>query len=256
MTTLIILLIVFLGGVIALYLLLKNIAKVIFFAAVALVCIMLLYGYFIYRDFTDLKRNISVEEKVFLLADEKKLITGMIIKSFEIKGKSSPMIISADRLTEMQTSFAKGNYNKMLGDKYKLFIVKTDVLEEGLPDRVIIDSANASTYVIQVELTKSQMLKIIKSNEPLKEFSATLKIPQNMIPEEQQSDEYIKSSFFALALEETSKNKGPSFLLEQYTEGDIIIYPEGTILKTIKGLPKFLRKKLISRIVPSNIDNI
>ena len=177
----------------------KKIFKLMFYAGIIVLLLMAGNAYFIYRDFMDLRENFGQSSKEAMLVDGSKVITGIVLEgdSFEA--------LSNQQLNEISSELENKDYEGILGDNYKLMILDVDIVED-------LDN--------EVEVLSQKM--------PQEEIKKTF---------ESGSSSEKATLFAALLSEEIIANKNPLFFFSQFKDGNIIVYPETALFKTVKLVP-------------------
>ena len=167
--------------------LLKSLIKTLMMAAVVLIVIIAGVGFLVWNDVQDLRENFSNSTKLMLLADEDELVFGLEVTTLDMEGVD---VISFGALDSWQDDYQDKKYKNILGEHYKLFILKNEAFDE--------DIGSADEMVTK-----------------------------------------LKGYFDELDV---------LFLLQEYKEGNIIIYPETTVFKLVKLIPNGLVDRIADRI--------
>ncbi len=177
----------------------KKLFKLMFYAGIIILLLMAANAYFIYRDFMDLRENFGLSSKEVLLVDGNEVITGIILKGDDFE------TIGSQQLNEISPELKNKNYEGILGDNYKLMILDVGIIE---------DLGN-----------EAEVLGRIVPQEEIKKVFGSGSSSQKAI------------LFAALLSEEIIANKNPLFFFSQFKDGNIIIYPETALFKTVKLVP-------------------
>jgi len=177
----------------------KKLFKLMFYAGIIILLLMAANAYFIYRDFMDLRENFGLSSKEVLLVDGSEVVTGIILKGDDFEA------LSSQQLNEFSFELKNKNYEEILGGNYKLMILDVDIVND-------LDN--------QVDVLGQTM--------PQEEIKKTLKAG---------SSSEKATLFAALLSEEIIANKNPLFFFSQFKDGNIIIYPETALFKTVKLVP-------------------
>ena len=177
----------------------KKLFKLMFYIGIIILLLMAANAYFIYRDFMDLKENFGPLSKEVLLVDGSEVITGIVLKgdSFET--------LSNQQLNEISSRLKNKDYKGILGDNYKLMIL----------DANIVGDLDNEVEVFGQTISQEEIKKILESG----------------------SSSEKAALFAALLSEEIIANKNPLFFFSQFKDGNIIIYPETALFKTVKIIP-------------------
>lgn len=190
----------------------KRLLKILFYAGIIIFLLMSANLYFIYQDFKDLRENFSVSEKKVILKDGDEILTGLLLNE-------DTNLMSNRQLNEFSLNLKNNNYEKILGDSYKLMIFDVEIISN-LDDEIEIEN--------QI-FTREQLVATLKSgnnNEKAALFSVIL------------TDEILSS-------------RNPLFFFSEFKKGNIIIYPETALFKTVKIIPvpfiKDIGKKIFEK---------
>ncbi|MEK6869520.1 MAG: hypothetical protein AABX74_04775, partial [Nanoarchaeota archaeon] len=144
--------------------------------------------------------------KEVLLVDGSEVITGIVLEgdSFET--------ISNQQLNGISSQLKNKDYEGILGDNYKLMILDAD----------IVGDLDNEVEVFGQTISQEEIKKILESG----------------------SSSEKAALFAALLSEEIIANKNPLFFFSQFKDGNIIIYPETALFKTVKLIPLDLFKNI------------
>lgn len=184
----------------------KKLFKLMFYAGIIVLLLMAANAYFVYRDFMDLRQNFGLSSKEVLLVDGNEVITGIILKGNDFE------TISSQQLNEISSKLKNKNYEGILGDNYKLMILDVGIVED----------LGSEIEVLGQTMPKEEIKKTLESGSS--------------------SEKAIL--FAALLSEEIIANKNPLFFFSQFKDGNIIVYPETALFKTVKLVPIDLFKDI------------
>ncbi len=218
--------------------------KLFAFASLLFSLTLFISGLLLYLDIRDFQENFQDSEKIFLLSENGNILTGF---TSTLQEGSEPDEIPKERLAELQTYYNNKEYNKIKGENYKMFIIDASAFDF-MEEEQEIEREKDFVY------TKEFVFKFIKSENLADDFSREY-IKQKSIDEsrlEEIKKEFIenieedkfRAQLFSSLLEESSKQKGPLFLILFYREGDTLIYKETILFKLIKLLPEGIMEKL------------
>lgn len=195
---------------------LKRLFKLLSYISIIIVVIIGVNAFFIYNDVIDLKKNFADSTKKIILVDNDKALTGLLLND-ETK------IIEQQELNKISANLANKDYERAQGESYKLMIFDIDVLS----------SLNDDLSMGESTISREKAISILNSS----------------------NDEMEKADLFESILGYnilTSKN--PLFFFSQFKEGNIIVYPETALFKTVKIIPVGLvRETAISMFEKSKI---
>lgn len=176
----------------------KKIFKLMFYAGIIISLLLAANLYFIYQDFRDLRENLGVSGRKVILKDGDVILTGLLINE-------ETSLMTTEQLSDY-SSYLKGNdYEKILGDSYKLMVFDVGIISN-LDDKIEIENRI---------FTKDQLIAKLRSGS-----------------------NYEKASLFSVILaDEILSPKNPLLFFSEYKAGNIIIYPETALFKTVKIIP-------------------
>ncbi len=176
----------------------KKLFKLMFYAGLIVSLLLAINLFFIYHDFADLRENFAVSERIVILKDNDKVLTGLVLNE-------DTKLIANNQLNDFSSYLKDNNYEKILGNSYKLMVF----------DLEIISNLAAIEFEDKI-ITGNEAIDILKNSQDNGEkaelFSAIL------------SDEILSS-------------KNPLFFFSEFKKGNIIIYPETALFKTVKIIP-------------------
>ena len=189
----------------------KKLFKLLFYAGIIISLILATNLFFIYQDFKDLRENFGVSEKKVILKDDDKVLTGLIL------GEDTALM-SDDQLNDYSSYLKNDNYEKILGDSYKLMVFDVE----------IISNLDTEIDIGTQTITQDDAVAILKSKNSGAEEKASL--------------------FSILLADEILSSKNPLFFFSEFKNGNIIIYPETALFKTIKIIPVSFIKDIGEKI--------
>jgi hypothetical protein len=204
---------------------------------------LLLLGALAVFDANDFKEKFSTQPSLVLLEEEGNLVAGY---SSIMGENNTPSFVSSEQLASYQTKYEQGNLKDVLGQNYKIFIVKKQALDS-------IDKISAEGP----QLTRQDIDNLLASETPIDDFitaqvgNATESqkdlAKQQMLSEISIKDDIeFKGTLFQALFGSAIDKEGPLFIFEQYKQGNITIYPETMMFKVLKRMPLFLMGKLVS----------
>ena len=222
--------------------LVKKILKVIFFISILLLVFVLAFGFFLYQDAMNIKENLA-SNKLFLLVDNDEILTGMIIADNE------PVFIDENQINEYTNYLKEKDYEAILGDNYKLFLVSLDILND----------LKGEYEILNKNVTKDELFNIFRSEEPYKELTGKeekkkIKADDNEID----SNDKIKFKgflFMTVLSNDLIRTKNPFKMLLYYKKNYIEVYPETILFKFIKIIPTSFINKMVTKVT-ANIEKV
>lgn len=227
------LIIILLVGVFA-WRIFKKIFKVFFYVGIAISLLLAFNFYFIYQDLVDLKENFAVSTKKVILVDENEVLTGFLLNE-EID------FLTDEDLEKFSDYLNENNYERILGDSYKLMVFNVDIISDLETNEIEIG---------ETTLTRNRAISILKSEEPF-----ILLDNEELGMEDLESDMQLKAAVFGTILaEHILSSENPLFFFSEFKKGNIAIYPETSLFKTLKFIPLSLIKDASKKVLGKTKD--
>ena len=207
-----------------------NVIKAFFYTALLMFILFISLGYWVYNDTLDLKDHFINSSKIFLLEDKNGIIAGISVHQDEKE------YITETIAEDYSNNIVNDDYNGILGDKYKLFVLNMDIFSR-------IETVN----LFGKEISKGDFFMIMESENPkvtLNNFFSADDPVFTMTLAGSKDDADVKSRVFSY-ISGRLISKDPSLLLDSYREGDIVIYPETITFKLIKYMPNNVVKRIV-----------
>ena len=250
MIELIIALIVFLVMAIIIFKFLKHVFLAIFLVIFLFILGLAGTGFLVYKDITDMSQNLLTLSNIVLLEDQEKLITGLQIAGLE---EENITVFDDDKIESYQEDFASKNYDNILGDNYKIFIIKLDIF-----------SGVGDVRVEKTTFTEEEIFEILRTDDVMETLYQVMlsKISLGIgldteegkaamieaLAKQFGSSSEIKSLFAAFLFIDKLQEEGSLFLIEQIKNGNIIIYPETITFRVMNLIPLTLFDKVAEKI--------
>lgn len=178
----------------------KKLFKLLFYAGMIISLLLAANLYFIYQDFQDLRENFAASEKKVILKDDDKVLTGLLM------GQEVDFLADS-QLRDYSSSLKNNDYEDILGNSYKLMVFDINIIEH-LDKEIEIEGFKITTD----------------------EAAATLKSDTSSSQE--------KAALFSVILaDEILSTRNPLLFFSEFKDGNIIIYPETALFKTVKIIP-------------------
>jgi len=188
----------------------KKLFKIMFYAGIIISLLLAANLYFIYQDFQDLRENFGISEKKVILVDGNEVLTGLLM------GEEVDLLPNS-QLRDYSSSLKNNDYEKILGDSYKLMVF----------DIAIIENLDKDINLGIKTVTSGEAVATLKSD----------------ISQEE------KAALFSIILaDEILTSRNPLFFFSELKDGNIIIYPETALFKTIKLIPVSLIEDIGEKI--------
>jgi hypothetical protein len=167
-----------------------------------------------------------------IITNNDQLLTGMIFNPQE----SRPTPIQDTLLSTYQVNYYNKDYALILENNFKLIILNLSTLQPYIPNEIKLNKS--------FSFSKEEYIKEITSEAPFSKYLSTIK-------NQSIDNSSIRMMAIIISLQNSTINNSPEFLLplllENYQEGDIIIYPETISLKLLKLVPASLVKDIINQ---------
>lgn len=207
----------------------RKIAKAFFYAGLLTLLILLVSGFFIVKDIMSFKENFTEQGRSLVILEE----NGNILTGYSMK--PSPKFLTAGQISEYSNYLENNEYDKILGDKYKLMIVKLDLVSDLEKEMINLG---------EVSLKKESMKNILRSNEPFDLLNNAIAEDNNVLPGAVFDARFKEDSLMLKAAllgtivdEELLGAENAVNFFKQYKKGNIIIYPETALFKFVKLVP-------------------
>ena len=178
----------------------KKVFKLLFYVGVILLLLITANIYFIYKDVADLKENFSISTKKVILVDNDKVITGFLLDG-EVN------FLTNEQISDFSSHLEDNAYEEILGESYKLMVFDLKILND-------LDVEEIETE--EGTITKEEAIAFLKSN----------------------ADAGEKAALFGVILaEDILSSRNPLFFFSEFKKGNIVVYPETALFKTVKFIP-------------------
>lgn len=236
----IITIIIFIVVAIIIFKIVKTILKTILIVLILGFLLTAIFGFFTYQDAVELKDSLETKPKLMLLQDNEKIAAGFVTTEFEKEAE----FLTISQITEHQNNFKKQDYQKMLGNNYKMFIF----------DLKAFDIVDKELDFNGKKVSKNSLYSMLKSNDPFSLYKSETGINPAIYGISDPVE--FKANIFGILFSEAIDKRGTFFIFNEYKKKNIIIYPETSVFKFIKLIPtSFInnmfektKEKAISRI--------
>jgi hypothetical protein len=245
-TAVIIIALLVVGAVIALYMI-KSVFKAFFLILLVAVVLIVAASYFVYKDVNDLSRNWPSSDKLLLLesdGDAEAAVHAALLED------TSSFVGDAD-FSAIKAAYSEEDLKSVKGSSYKVIIFNLETIADEIESQDI-RMAGASL------MSKSDAVRLLNSEDALQELEAISAEQARIIRLGDNLDSsQTKSAVFSLMLTQLFMEKGGDimvYILSEYKEGRIMIYPETAVFRLINFLPDFIIDKVIN-INQKEVDN-
>ena len=186
---------------------------------------MLGTAYYIIKDAKDFSKNFSVSQNLYVLS-----ANNTVLSAFELSNKTYNEV---DDLTYVSDSFKKYDFTNINDDYYKIVLIKTDTLDY---------INNVDLKEMNVELTGQELKKVLESKTPKEEL---LKIDDTIDAKDLKiSDDEFRNYLFSYVITEVYNPKNINILLSNIKSGNIVMYEDTALFKSIKYVPNLFIKDI------------
>ena len=220
--------VIFIVALIAIPIILFKIAKKAFkifllFASIIII-FFLISSVFLYLDFKDIREN-AESPKIYLIEENKEVLGGII------SGKSA-VGLTQKQISDFSASLRTESYDKILGSRYRLFIIKTEAY----------DNIKEQIEFIEFSLTAEQALDILRSDKPAEELS--IQLENNMVKNIDNTE--IRSILSSQLIAVVIGNK--IITLSEFKKRNVVIYPETAIFRLSRLIPADMFRSVAEKI--------
>ncbi len=220
--------------------LVKGFFKALFLVSMILTLIFGVFGYFVYTDAMEFKQGWESSPKVFLLHDNSYLISGF--KADPAKEETIESL-NHETITTYKEFFSKNEYDKILDENYKLFLIDYSAFKE-VPNIELLNT----------KLSLAQTKDLLESATPTKDF-ALITTGQDLAMEiDSKQDDLFKSSLFAVLFATSVNKEGPLFIIQKVKSKEIQVYPETALFKSLRLIPFSVIKQAFAQVIEAGAE--
>lgn len=187
----------------------KKFFKVIIYVGVAIILVIAGTTFMIYQDAKDLKKNFNPSEKKIILVENNEVLTGLLLGA-----DITP--ISDSETTEFSSYLGNKDYDKILGDSYKLLIF----------DIKILDSLGDEIQVGDETVPKEEVIDMLRS----------------------EGNNGKAELFGIIVANEILSSQNPLLLFSGLKDGTVKVYEETALFKAVKLVPFGIIKNTASKL--------
>ena len=230
----------------------KNVFRIISIIWLVVFIASVVLGLLIYADVADMRKKCTTMPPAILVEEN-----GNVLAGFAFGGEGEPTLL--DDIADFQEARDSDDFDALLAEKHcKIAFVNMSAIENISEVRFAEDSA----------LPGDMVISIIRSDDPAGDFAEYLVregkeegglkglatnflgpisegVAKNDIRSQFGSDLEIKAAFFGGAFVTSLDDEGPSFLFGNFKEGEIEVFEETILFKTIKFFPASLFDKML-----------
>lgn len=221
----------------------KGILKIFFLGSLIITIITGILCYSVYSDAIAFQQGWESAPKLFLLHDNNYLISGYMAEPNNEELPITP--ISKEIIKQYRESFSNEDYNTILGNNYKLFLIDFAAFNE-------VKEIN----FINTNLSLAQVKNLLESATPTKDFAKITTGMDLQINVNPNDDENFRSSVFAILFATAVTDQGPLYIVQKVKDNTIQVYPETALFKTIKLIPISFIKHAFSQVAETSKEGI
>lgn len=228
----------------------KKTIKFFMYFGIAVVIISVVLGAMLFSDISKLSEKVQTENKLFLFEKNGSIDGGMILSDLSI---GEMTYFNEEKIKEMNLLYSTKELDKVLGDNYKLIIIKQSALEkignitlnnESKPKEEVLNIINAEkpieAFIVKMAEQDDRKINALNTEErkiadaelqkqiakATNDFKAQMNITD---------DTQFRGMLYAI-IASNIINDIP-LLLENYKNENIIIYKETMTFELIKLIP-------------------
>lgn len=194
---------------------LKSVLKAVTFLALIFFLIIAILGGIIYLDYKDVKENFFEQDSLLAVVEEDDVLTVVEVSPKVNLNKTPVSSFKNETIVEL---IENKSFN--IDSHYKTIIVNDVVFEKGLPEKMEAFGA--------VNISKTEFMDVLSAEEPED------MIDLSRIEFRNNTSEDVKTVMVALGAREIVKNKGSGYILDEYKNENIMMYPETLSMKILK----------------------
>lgn len=219
-----------------------KILKAAFMIIALFFIIFLILGFFVYKDIVDMQKNFGEKNNIVLIESGGRIVGGVIGR---FSGEEAAAIKD---VSSYDSDYQANDYESILGDDYKLFIFKEGAFDK-TDDVEMMGGSYSSDFIVSLLKSDKPIDDYVDNDVSIKGLSgAALENAKSLLRGKiRYSDTEFKSVLFGTLLAKAMEDKQFFFILEQYKEGDVVVYKETITFKVIKAIPVSFIKKLAAK---------
>jgi|GEM_PF-4905884 len=197
--------------------------------------IFVVFGVLTYFDATDFQETFGTSNNLYLLRDNEIVLAGFVMNNSQ---PEKVVFLEATILDDYQQKLQENDYETVLGENYKLFIVEMSLFE---------NSSIESFEVEDITISKEYALALLRSNTPLDSLAervaaekktAKQAVLQQLNQNNITSDTILKDQIFAIFMaNEFSEQKSIKNLIMNVKNSKMYVYPKKFLLGMIRLIP-------------------
>jgi energy-coupling factor transporter transmembrane protein EcfT len=207
------------------------------------ILIIALLSFLVYKDVEDLKNGFKDNNNTFLLYENDTIYTGVVLKPLSSLTLTldSFSFFTREEMDKLGEEFQEQKYDDMMGSSHKIFFFTPEILQKPF-----------TLSMGELKLNETEMLAIIKSDEPFDLLARKMMIASKVQLEQESGyseiviatikelygdEEKLKGTLFAALIGNYFQEQKPGDLIKNIKSGALKIYPEGISFKIIRFMP-------------------
>ncbi|MGV8150679.1 MAG: hypothetical protein ACP5NV_03055 [Candidatus Woesearchaeota archaeon] len=216
----------------------KVLFKVVSIVFVLLIIFLIIGTIYILKDANDFKNNFSSSKNMFILAEsneesvnEDEIDIINIESAFELRNKTYIEVSDFEKLAKSYKTYEFSDINE---DYYKIFVIKTSVLDE-------IESIELSE--LKIELKGNEIRAVLESEDAGETLISILEDEYDIKnPEVDFDNDELKQYLFTYTVTEIFNPKNVNILFSGIKDGAILVYEDSALFKSIRYIPTLFIK--------------
>lgn len=216
----------------------KGLFKLIFLITLVLSLLIVGFGVLVLKDSIEFKSAMQTEDLLFLGYANDEVITGVIT----LNGLSNFTFVDDLKIAEYNAYFKQEDYASLKNGYYKVFLINIDSLGESGNIQYSESSPNKT-------MDAEKIVSALKSETPREDFADGLledateeeKSNPEIFKQQQMdtlgTDSEFKGRAFMMLFSKAMEDQGQLMIVNKFKSGDMTIYPEGTMFKTLNVIP-------------------
>ncbi|MFO8016468.1 MAG: hypothetical protein R6U32_05165 [Candidatus Woesearchaeota archaeon] len=191
-------------------------------------------------DAREFGRQIQSSPHLFLLEEDGRPLAAME----DVMSKRGASVPTEEEFSEYSRLYSEGDYEGLLEDNYRVFVVSTSAFDD-LPSGSFGESDSFGKPAIMEMLRSDNAVDVFidKTIEESKAPKEQIPLIRDKLEDEAPEEAKLRSSLFSLLLQASLEDAGPMYILEEYKEGTISIYPETMLFRFLNYMPSSVLDK-------------
>lgn len=217
------------------YMILKSALKAVSFSITILFILSLIFGTLAIIDARDFADSLPKKPNLVILEENGKMLAAVK----DIADDNKQHELTKDEFIYYSALYEKKDYKGMLGNKYKMFVVKTSAFD-GISDNDFAGFEGFARDVVFDALRSENSIGFFvnKTVNALGVTDAQQDSVRKKLMAESPDDSGFRSTLFNMLLKISLDKEGPLFMLREYQKGNAEVYPETMLFRAIGVMPE------------------